>query len=209
MIDFNSIWRITCARAIIGGVFLLLIAPAQSAELTASALIDGKFDTKSRANRAAIAIALHNQIQKLSQYLPIPRPQELSWVEQERVAISKLGDSGLASDRMLQYWSSPEFHHIKLHSYLTSINNALVCAADARTSVSREMMCWGVASLYLTDRSALDDSISTLVKAGRLPVTVKESTISNDSLGYGYFYWVYGRGILEHIVIPHLINQAR
>ena len=107
---------------------------------------------------------------------------------------------------------SPELHHERLHGALTAIDDALSCAADAKASLSREMMCWSIASFLLTDQSMFDDSIRILLKAGRLPLDlaeIKDTLIGTDTLGYGRIYDYLGRRIQEYLVIPYLKRTAK
>jgi hypothetical protein len=194
--------------AIAATSFLLTALPARAADL--SDLISGQFNAGSKKERAAIARDLREEVQKLAQYLPTPRPQESAWLKQERDAIDALGNSDAALSRRVTLMNSPEFQHEKLHSILTSIRDSLACAAEQSNSVSREMMCWSVASFLLTDHSAFNDAVLILLRAGRLPQDIDtKATLGSDSLGFGYFYEVWGRGIQEYVVIPYLKGQAK
>lgn len=199
-------------RALLLITFVLFIGstfPVQAADL--SVLINGQFDATSKKDRAKIARDLLAEIQKLFQYLPTQKPQEAAWLKQEKEAIGKLDQAEAVTSRRVQMAMTPEFQQEKLHSTLTAIQDTLACAADPSSSLSREMMCWSVASFLLTDRAMFDDSISILLKAGRLPRDVeKQAFLGSESLGFGYFYDVlWGRGIQEHIVIPYLKGQTK
>ena len=140
----------------------------------------------------------------------LPKPQESAWLTQESEAINRLGQSEAALSRRVQLGTSPEFQHEKLHSALAAIQDALACAGNPSNSLSREMMCWSVGSFHLTDRAMFNDSILILLKAGRLPPDLeKRAILGPESLGFGYFYDLWGRGIQEYIVIPHLKGQAK
>jgi hypothetical protein len=187
---------------------MLLLSASSLLAANRGDLIDGKFDATSRKERTEVAQSLQETVEKLSQYLPTPRPQDADWIEQEQAAIAQLGDSKPKDSRQLQFLNSPEFHHARLHNFLTNTLNALRCVIDDNSSLSREMMCWDVASILLTDASSINDSIKILLRAGRLPKTVLESgalgPMADESLGFGYWYDAYGRGIQEYLVIPYL-----
>lgn len=194
--------------ALTAGILLLAALPAWAVDT--SNLINGKFDATSRKERGEIAKDLREKVHRLAQYLPSPKPQESAWLTQESEAINRLGQSEAALSRRVQLGTSPEFQHEKLHSALAAIQDALACAGNQSNSLSREMMCWGVGSFLLTDRAMFNDSISILLKAGRLPPDVeKRAVLGPESLGFGYFYDLWGRGIQEYIVIPHLKGQAK
>lgn len=194
--------------ALTAGILLLAALPARA--IDASNLVDGKFDATSRKERGEIAKDLRERVHRLAQYLPSLKPQESAWLTQESEAIDRLGQSEAALSRRVQLATSPEFQHKKLHGALAAIRDALACAGDPSTSRSREMMCWSVGSFLLTDRAMFNDSISILRKAGRLPPDVeKHAILGPESLGFGYFYDLWGRGIQEYIVIPYLKGQAK
>lgn len=194
--------------AIAAASLLLTAVPAKAADV--SNLIDGHFDTMSKKERAEIARALREKVQKLAQYLPTPRPQESAWLKQESDAIDRLGKSDAELSRRVKLAESPEFQHAKLHSNLTAIRDALTCAAEQSHSISREIMCWSIASLLLTDRAAFNDAVLILLRAGRLPRDIdKQAMLGSESVGFGLFFDMWGRGIQEYVVIPYLKSQAK
>lgn len=194
--------------AVAAGTLLLAALPARAAG--AGDLILGQFDATSRKERAEIARDLREKVQKLAQYLPTQRPQESAWLKEESDSIDRLGKSDAEISRRVKLGESPEFQHEKLHNILTAIRDALSCAAEQSNSISREMMCWSVGSFHLTNRSAINDAVLILVRAGRLPRDVdKQAMLGSESLGFGYFYDMWGRGIQEYVVIPYLKSQAK
>lgn len=198
-----------CVSVGAGGI-LLFASPAWAVD--ASDLILGKFDSSSRKQRTAIANDLLKNVQELSQYLPIQKPQEIEWTKQESNAIAKLRKSEIAGAnlRSVKLVESPEWQHEKLQSALTEIRDALLCASNQSISISREMMCWSVASFHLSDHNKFNDAVRILLSAGRLPEdALKKARIASESLGYGFFYHLYGRGILEYVIIPYLKSQVK
>jgi hypothetical protein len=127
-------------------------------------------------------------------------------VQEERLAISKLGDSDASLSRHRQFQLIPELQHVLLFDVLSAIKGALNCTMDKSTPIRREMLCWAVASFSLTDADRLDTSISILLKSGRLPKDIGEQTQVPLSEGpeYSRVLGMYGRGMLEFLVIPYL-----
>ncbi len=185
-------------------LFLSATFPVQAADQ--SDLINGHFDATSKKERNKIARDLSAEVQMLAQYLSSPKPQDSAWVKQELAAINQLGQSEAAVSRRVQLVKSPEFQYEQLYTALTSIQNALTCAANPSNSLSKEMMCWDVAGFLLTDNNVFNDSIPILFKAGHLP---RDDMIGDKSLGFGFFYAIKGRGIQQFVVIPYLIGQAK
>lgn len=71
----------------------------------------------------------------------------------------------------------------------------------------REMFCWSVASLGLLDRTTLIDSVNILTENKKLPRNLTiDSAFGTEK--YGVEYSWYGRGILEHILIPFLHKES-
>lgn len=185
--------------------FVTFPLPAFCAD--ALSLMNGDFDASSKKVRTEIARDLGKKIQTLLQFLPSPKPSELDWLKKEREAIAKIESGDVAMSRINHYLLSPEYQHEKLHSAATALSDALTCAAESKVSLSREMMCWSVANLYLTDRSMFEESMDVLKKAGRLPSDLYKE--GNVAVGSGRLYSTFGRGIQEHIVIPHLQRTAK
>lgn len=197
--------------AVVATVYLASLSlPAFCAE--AWSLQSGKFDASSKNERSEIARDLGKKIKTLLQLLPSPSPRESDWLKQEREAIDKIESSDARVARQSQLLRSPELQHERLHAALTTISDALSCAADAKASLSREMMCWSLASFLLTDQSMFNDSVRILKQAGRLPTDLDKKDISligPETLGYGFVYNHLGRGIQEYLVIPYLKRTAK
>ena len=173
-------------------------------------LIGGKFDPSSRKDRAEIAASLEAELQNLNQYLPIQKPEEQVWLKEENAAIDSINDKEAKKSRFTKLVLSPEFNHAKLHENLSSLLNSLTCASNLKISTSKEMTCWSVASLTLTDSSMFNDTISNLIQNGRLSKNDTENVVNPiGPNGYGFFYNVYGRGILSYILIPYLIKNSK
>ena len=68
-----------------------------------------------------------------------------------------------------------------------------------------EITCWAVASLCLSYTIAFEDSFRILIKQNKVPKDIAEKARIYDT---DDFYDLYGRGILEYIVIPYLAKDS-
>ena len=152
-------------------VFLtVLLSSSQAFTATSDkdGLIFGGFDNQSIVERNQIASDLLIEINKLHNYLPTQKLSEIRWIHKEDAALKKLtGDAW--SSRIVNLSISPEFQHYELSSALKSLIEALECASNSNTSIKKEMLCWSVASFYMSDEEIFDDSVNILINSGRLP----------------------------------------
>ncbi len=170
-------------------------------------LINGSFKSSYREERIKIAKDILKQIELLESYLSEPKPSEISWVDEERVAIDKLKGTDAWNERIKRFYESPEFQHQKLKTLLGNIKQNLNCITLNKISLRKEMLCWAKASLTLTDSTTFDDSISILIRNDRLPKDIAKKAKLLEISGYSTKYGWYGRGIHEHIVIPYLAGK--
>jgi hypothetical protein len=189
---------------------LMLLLPNVWAAETSSGtksvnLISGDFDTFSRKSRKEIAIDLKKEVNDLLFQVPIQNPDDLAWLESEKREIDQIENSqkNKSLDRTVAYVGSKQFQHRQLRSLLINTSEALSCILEANISIKREMMCWTVASSNLMEKGRFSDSISTLRKHGILPKKV-DSSFEED-----YWYQVYGKGIIDYIVLPYLRSQSK
>jgi hypothetical protein len=188
---------------------MLLLSNAWGAdtisEIKSRSLISGDFDTFSRKSRKEIAIDLSKKINNLLFQVPIQNPDDLAWLESEKSEIDRIENNQkiMPLDRTVAYIGSKQFQHRQLRSLLVNTSEAISCILEANISIKREMMCWAVASSNLIEKEKLSDSISTLRKHGVLPKKV-DSVFEED-------YWlpVYGKGIIDYIVLPYLQSQSK
>ncbi len=166
----------------------------------------------SRPDRIELAKALFKNIDALARYLPTPEPKDAEWISQEKQAIALLGNSDAAQSREGHLMVSAPIHHQKLFNYLNALRGSLQCAANPDLPVSREMWCWSVASLYLTGDREFSESIALLVEAGVLPKDIVDKAhLSSDPdhlVGCAWMYGMWGKSILEYIVVPYLQGQS-
>lgn len=176
-----------------------------SSEENSGKLISGEFDAFSRKSRKEIAISLNKKINDLLFKVPIQNPDDLAWLESEKREIDRVENNQktMPLDRTVAYIVSKQFQHRQLRSLLANTSEAISCVLEANISIKREMMCWTVASSNLIEKDKLSDSISTLRKNGVLPKKV-DSFFEED-----YWFPVFGKGIIDYIVLPYLQSQSK
>lgn len=167
-------------------------------------LIDGKFESNSKKDRTAIARDLLAEVSGFADLLPLPRPSDTSWVETERAAIDRLGNSAAASSRLLQFYESPEFQNVKLANTLDQIKSAIECILNQGIPLRREVYCWATASFFLGDKSTFADGIAILRRAKRLPKDARLKGKIGDLDGVAVSFEFFSRGIQQYIVLPYL-----
>jgi len=168
-------------------------------------LILGEFDAFSRKSRKEIAIDLNKKINDLLFKVPIQNPDDLAWLESEKIEIDRIESTQktMPVDRTVAYIKSKQFQHRQLRSLLVNTSEAISCILEVNVSIKREMMCWTVASSNLIEKEKLSDSISTLRKHGVLPKKA-DSFFEED-----HWFPVYGKGIVDYIVLPYLRSQSK
>ena len=194
----------------------LLVTFLASASVTgfaanANDLILGTFDAASKKERLEIARDILGQIEKLSNYVAMSKPADITWVLTEQESIAQLDETDAQGARIIQLHETPEFQNLQLRNLLDNIEYMLQCviAVDVDESIEREIFCWSVISLYLSDRSTIDDAIPILVKHDRLPKDIEDKASLWMIRNYSDIYDWWGTGIHEHIVIPYLQSEAR
>ena len=159
----------------------LLVTFLASASVTgfaanANDLILGTFDAASKKERLEIARDILGQIEKLSNYVATSKPADITWVLTEQESIAQLDGTDARGARIIQLHETPEFQNLQLRNLLDNIEYMLQCviAVDVDESIEREIFCWSVISLYLSDSSTIDDAIPILVKHDRLPKDIED-----------------------------------
>ena len=189
-------------------VGVMILPCSINAETMMSHLIIGGFDATSKTKRVQIGRDVLLEVEKISKFLPTPPPSDQAWLREEALAIRKLGSSDAAVSRHQQLVKTQEFQHQELFKALLAIKDALHCVLDESTPLHKEIMCWAVASLMLTDSDMLNDSISILLKSGRLPKDIHNHVmLGSKDLGHSYIWVFAGRGMHKYIVIPYLRGE--
>lgn len=195
------------ANALVWALLVACSSGAVAADL--ARLISGAFDANSRKERTQIARDVLADVKLLADLVPIPRPSDLAWVEEERAAIQRLGSSEASTARLTQFYESAEFQHVKVHNNLREIQNAFNCIIDSTVQLRREIFCWATAGFLLGEKSVFGDGVRILHRTKRLPEdTVKRGKVGTLD-GFALRYEIYSRGIQEYLVLPYLKGDLR
>jgi hypothetical protein len=184
-----------------------LIAAAMSVCGTAVAadrlsLVDGQLDVRAAATRAGAATDLLSEVNAVLVHLAPPTSAERAAVTSELASIGALEDPVAVNARMHQLQRTVPYQKDRLHIALTTVKEALECAADSQSGTRREMSCWAIAAYHLSDRNLFDDAIPVLRKAGAFQAGEGAAALKWASLRMRMNG--YGRGIQENLVIPYL-----
>jgi hypothetical protein len=152
---------------------------------------------------------IRSKVMNLIQYVPVPRPSEVYWVNSEKAAIEMVTDPEAKSVRLVKLSDGPEFQQIRLRADLQKIINFLDAITTRNIPVQKEMLYWCIASHGLTNNEDMNDAIKILIQAGRLPEDIASKVKLGQSIGYtGVLGW-FGRGIQEFLVIPFLAGTIK
>ncbi len=162
-----------------------------------------------RNDRIATGETIFREMQKLSDQMSQPSPEDLEWVQREGAAISRLPSDSIKKARDTKYLSSPRFHHVRLYYHLEETLAALRCANRTDASIQVEMHCWALASLLLGQRDIFVFSINALLKSGHLPGDLYKRLDRASMAGIPLLIDIYGRTLTRNFVIPYLAQQAQ
>ena len=177
--------------------------------LDSSDLIKGQFDWATRVNRIQIVSSLEDSLKKVTDLLPIQKLEEVNWVKAEGDALDRMEDK-YSNPRFLKLYNSPEFRHLQLKNHLSNLSYYISCIKSKQISIAMEMYCWNGLSIGLQDSIKFKENIPILIRDGRLSKEIEKNLdIGNDSLGHGYFFGVYGKGIQENVIAPYLKSHTR
>lgn len=185
-------------------VMLLPGAAAASQTTTAWDLVHPRnFDWQDRAARAQMASDLLGRIQMLAAVIPPLSAADLERIQLEQAELEALGES--ASPRRLgRHYLSRRYQHRVVLELVDNTQGALSCAASSEL-IAAEMACWARASAYLLQEDRLDLGLSVLREARMVPRDEDMPVKAQDPV---VWYGEYGRGVVNHILIPYLENQA-
>ena len=178
--------------------WLLLGAPAFAA--TAWDLVYAQdFDASSRTQRRDVARDLSTRIGVLINRMPEQRPKELARLQKKEASIKDASDRERSA-----FYESAAYQHWYLARMLNKVTRDLHCAAT-QESIAAEMLCWSRVALQLSDEERIRFAVRRLQDSRRLD---KDKNLPVHAQDPDVWYVTYGRGILEHIVIPYLETQA-
>jgi hypothetical protein len=190
-------------RTIVVISLLTLVSPV-FAQPQAINLVNGEFDFRDKSVRVGIALSVLRGIDNLADFVQSPRPSEIEWVESERARIGRIIDNDIQISRFTQFYHTPEFQHLKLHSHLNEIKSALQCVVEPATPLQRELFCWSQAGFLMDETDIFGHAVRTLVSAKRLPEDLAKKIGRGSLDGIQLWYRFYSRGIQQHLVMPYL-----
>jgi hypothetical protein len=128
----------------------------------------------------------------------------LAWLESEKRELIQIESTQkiALSNRQIAYVESKQFQQRQLRVMLSNISEAISCILKANNAIKKEMVCWTVASSNLLERDRFQSAISILTKHGLLPKV-------NTEFREDYWYAVYGKGIIDYILLPYLRSQSK
>ncbi len=174
-------------------------APATAWELISPTT----FDWRQADQRRAIAQDLLERLQLLAAVIPPLSPRREAEVVNEIGELQRLGGQADAQRRSRLYMSR-HYQHFRLLELLAGTQAHLQCVLSA-AQVAEEMRCWGLASVSFAEEANLDLALSMLRRARLIP---KDGAMPVKAQDPAVWYGEYGRGILKHILVPHLATQA-
>jgi hypothetical protein len=188
-------------------VIVVLLAPAAAAVAQTTSAWDlvhpRNFDWQDRAARAQLADDLLGRIQMLAAVIPPMSGDDLEKVREEQAALEAMGDAA-PPRRLGRHYLSRRYQHRVVLELVDSTQGALSCAARSEL-VAAEMACWARASAFLLQEERLDLGLNVLRDARMVPRDEDMPIKAQDPV---VWYGEYGRGVLNHILIPYLESQA-
>ena len=158
------------------------------------------FDSSSRVQRRDVAIDLSKRINVLVDRLPEQRPKEFERLLKKEAGIAEASDRERSA-----FYESVAYQHRFLSHLLAEVDEALRCAANEE-AIATEMLCWAQAALLLSDEERIRFAVRRMQDTRRLD---RDKHLPVHAQDPDVWYVTYGRGILEHIVIPYLETAAK
>ena len=168
-------------------------------------LLSGKVIHK-RQQRIELALELKKQFEALNNAITNLKPDEKKWVEAERVAINSMPKSDSKYKRFADLTKSAEFQQDKMKSNLEMLIYYTDEISKEKTPVPTEIYLWTETCYILTNKPMFDDGIS-LLKYHKKLYEPQGVTLGGPSMGYGYFFFEFGREIINTIISPFLVNS--
>ena len=188
---------------VVVAVFLPLAAPASQTPSAWDLVHPRGFDWQDRDARAHLADDLLGRIQMLAAVIPPISANDLERVRREQAELDALGDAA-PPRRLSRHYLSRRYQHSVVLELLENTQGALGCAARSER-ITAEMACWARASAYLLQEERLDLGLNVLRQARMLPRDEDMPVKAQDPV---VWYGEYGRGVLNHILIPYLESRA-
>jgi len=161
------------------------------------------FDWRQLAHRRAIAADLLTRLELLADVIPPLSPRQEAQVVNEIAELQRL-TPGVDAQRRSRLYMSRRYQHFRLLELLDDARSHLQCAMTAERQ-DEEMRCWSLASVNFGEEAKLDLALSMLRRARMIP---KDGALPLKAQDPAVWYGEYGRGLLKHILMPHLAEQA-
>ena len=162
-----------------------------------------RLDWQEAPHRTAIARDLLRRLNLLASVVPEQSTEQRTHVLGEMEALDKLGTEA-PPRRRSRLFMSRGYQHYRLLELIEETRSDLECVLAA-AGIREEMHCWSLAAQHFGDEARLDLALSMLRSArlipkdGQMPVTAQDPEV---------WYGEYGRGILQHIIVPYLADAA-
>lgn len=214
------------SRRILWNTIVVIVLATTSPALGVDShdLRKGEFKANSRNERLEIAKDLLRKVNLLDSYLPKLPPSVKAAIEKERAWLEKRKDTEEDDDYVLVHvdnYRSRKTQGFNLEHLLEATRKSLECITVEKIELKSEMICWAETSLKLSQRRTLNDSTQFLINYGLLPKDIAEKAelLPEDlaeklhlmviSSGYGDIYDMFGKGILQFILIPYLRGEVK
>ena len=197
---------ICSTKALIAVAVLVLVAATGRSAVNVDAwelISPTHLDWRERDHRRAIAEDLLVRLDLLADIVPPLSPRQQAQVANQMAELQRMGPAADARRRSRLYMSR-RYQHFRLLELLDDTRRNLQCVVAA-DRINEEMRCWSLASVNFGDEAKLDLALSMLRRARMIP---KDGAMPVKAQDPAVWYGEYGRGILKHILTPHLAEQA-
>ncbi len=161
------------------------------------------FDWRATSQRRAVAQDLSRRLNLLASVVPPQSPEQRDRVLAEMAELDRLGMEA-SPRRRGRLYISRGYQHFHLLELIDETRSDLDCILAA-TDIRKEMHCWSLAARHFGDEARLDLALAMLRRARLIPRDEQMPVTAQDP---EVWYGEYGRGILQHILIPYLADAA-
>ena len=196
---------VRCGVRLLSWLLLVLATPVlAAAPVDAWELIHPKsFDWRDTTHRRAVAKDLSRRLNLLASVVPPQASEQRARVLKELAELDRLGAEAPPRRRGRLYISRG-YQHLRLLELIEETRADLDCIVEA-SDIRVEMHCWSLAARQFGDEARLDLALSMLRRARLIPKDDQMPVTAQDP---EVWYGEYGRGILQHILIPYLAALA-
>ena len=193
-----------CVACLLCWQLIVPLPATAAAPVDAWELIHPKsFDWREVAHRQAVAKDLSRRLDLLASVVPPQSTEQRTHVFEELAKLDRLGPEA-SPRRRARLYISRGYQHLRLLELIGETRSDLDCILAAR-EIKIEMHCWSLAAQHFGDEARLDLALSMLRRARLIPKDEQMPVTAQDP---EVWYGEYGRGILQHILIPYLADAA-